>query len=250
MPTLGPERVHKRPSFRGSRAAPRARRAASDRMVSMHEEFYPEPVMVTLRRSLLLIAWGVTAGCGGNSYATAAGATAVTVAATGVHRALTRDCWGRCSPGYACNEQSGLCEPGECDPACPAGYSCRVTPTSSQCRPDPAPLFNSTTGQVSVPGGATPAVLPSDPLAPGRAAPSLTPDRATSGQVQIQRGNPGPHAAQNTRTEPKSALSGATTPNVAGAADPPCPSPPAPSSRHASPAEPRSSSTSSPKSEH
>jgi len=161
-------------------------------MAPEQKQSYSGPVMGTLRHCLLYVVWGATAACGGNSYATAAGATAVTVAATGVHRALTHDCWGRCSAGYACNEHSGFCEPGECDPACPAGYSCAVTPTSNECRPDPAPLFNSTTGTVSVPGGATPAVLPSDPVAPGRAAPGLTPDRATSGQVQIQRGNPGP----------------------------------------------------------
>lgn len=42
----------------------------------------------------------------------------------GVNRAITHDCWARCSPGYYCDEASGLCEQGECIPPCTRGQSC------------------------------------------------------------------------------------------------------------------------------
>jgi hypothetical protein len=66
-------------------------------------------------------------GCGSShqdKYAEAAVGTGIAVAMTGVHRAATKDCWGRCSPGYLCNEESGLCELGECLPGCEAGTHC------------------------------------------------------------------------------------------------------------------------------
>jgi hypothetical protein len=59
-----------------------------------------------------------------NTYAQAISGTAIMVTAVGIHRAITDDCWARCSPGYLCNEKSGLCEPGECVPACEFGDHC------------------------------------------------------------------------------------------------------------------------------
>lgn len=46
------------------------------------------------------------------------------VAATGVNRALTKECWAACTPGYVCNHESGLCEPGECKPTCQEAQVC------------------------------------------------------------------------------------------------------------------------------
>ncbi|HEY3497844.1 MAG TPA: hypothetical protein VGK73_24265 [Polyangiaceae bacterium] len=65
--------------------------------------------------------------CGSSNqdkYAQAAVGTGIAVAATGIHRAATKDCWGRCSPGYLCDQESGLCELGECLPRCEAGDHC------------------------------------------------------------------------------------------------------------------------------
>jgi len=59
-----------------------------------------------------------------NTYAQAISGTALMVTAVGLHRAITDDCWARCSPGYLCNEKSGLCERGECVPACEFGAHC------------------------------------------------------------------------------------------------------------------------------
>jgi hypothetical protein len=98
-----------------------------------------------LLRCALLLSVASTAlplaSCGGGSeYRDAAGGLAVMTAATAVHRAATGDCWGRCSPGYSCNRESGFCERGDCDPACPGGMVCTVTPTGTECRGDPATL--------------------------------------------------------------------------------------------------------------
>jgi hypothetical protein len=204
--------------------------------------------MVIGRQWILFVLGGLPLACGGNDYATAAGATAVAVAATGVHRALTGDCWGRCSPGYACNHESGLCVPGECDPICPAGSSCTVTPTGNDCRPDAVPLYNPASQQVGIVGGATPALLPSDAERPGRAAPGLTPDRAVSGQVQIQRGNPGPEGPSAVTHGSPDVPTISVAPPADSAATSPCPMPPAPPSGQATASEPPPSTTSSPKS--
>ena len=54
----------------------------------------------------------------------AAIAAPVAIAMVGVYRAVTNECWGRCSTGYLCNEESGLCELGECLPGCEVGSHC------------------------------------------------------------------------------------------------------------------------------
>jgi hypothetical protein len=58
------------------------------------------------------------------NYTHAAIATPAAIGMVGVHRAITKDCWARCSPGYLCNEEKGLCEPGECLPGCEVGFHC------------------------------------------------------------------------------------------------------------------------------
>ena len=74
---------------------------------------------------------------GDSDYGDAAAGLAVGVAGTALHRASTGSCWGRCSPGFACDRESGLCERGDCDPACPGGMSCTLTPMGTECRGDP-----------------------------------------------------------------------------------------------------------------
>ena len=60
-------------------------------------------------------------------------ATAVTVAAVGVNRALTRECWAACSPGYVCDQKRGLCVPGECTPACVEPNQCTLVNSKLMC---------------------------------------------------------------------------------------------------------------------
>ncbi len=103
--------------------------------------------MVRVRLALAVAAVAVLLGCGGaseygdtNEYGEAAGGLVIGVAATGANRAANGDCWGRCSPGYSCNRTSGFCERGDCDPACPGGMTCTLSPAGPECRGDPAPI--------------------------------------------------------------------------------------------------------------
>lgn len=85
----------------------------------------------------------LVSACGSSSeYGEAAGGLGVAVAATAVNRGMTGQCWGVCSPGYACNRESGLCERGDCDPPCAAGMSCALTPTGTECRTTPTPVVD------------------------------------------------------------------------------------------------------------
>lgn len=91
--------------------------------------------------SLLVLAALLGAGCGDSKYAQAGVGTAAAVAAVGLNRAVTGDCWGRCQAGYLCNQESGLCERGECMPPCATGSHCTRGPTGElACAPDPATL--------------------------------------------------------------------------------------------------------------
>ena len=74
----------------------------------------------------------------GSSYGAAFAAAAVLVAAVGVHRARTGDCWGHCGPGLACDAKSGLCLSGQCEPACGNGETCQLLSVGPTCGPDPA----------------------------------------------------------------------------------------------------------------
>ena len=120
----------------------------------------------------LLISSGVSVGCGSSSEAVEAIATAgIAVAATGVHRAITGDCWGRCSVGYTCNEKSGFCEPGECYPSCPGGYTCNIRGGLTMCLADKKVLLNPLTGKVRTDalkqnGGFVPPPTASAPVPP------------------------------------------------------------------------------------
>lgn len=57
----------------------------------------------------------------------------MTVAAVGINRALTRECWAACSPGYVCDQESGLCRAGECTPACVEPNQCTLVNKKLMC---------------------------------------------------------------------------------------------------------------------
>jgi hypothetical protein len=80
-------------------------------------------------------------GCTSNHGKAGAGA-AVAVAATGVYRHFTDECWAACTPGHVCNRESGLCEPGECQPACPQGQYCMKHEGRLFCAPAGAQISN------------------------------------------------------------------------------------------------------------
>jgi hypothetical protein len=85
--------------------------------------------MAALRQFLILplLALAPTAACSDankQTYAQAALGTLGAITAVGINRAITDDCWARCQPGYVCNEESGLCERGECVPGCEYGSHC------------------------------------------------------------------------------------------------------------------------------
>ncbi|HEX7600518.1 MAG TPA: hypothetical protein VF316_02890 [Polyangiaceae bacterium] len=58
----------------------------------------------------LAAAFVVVLGCGGHGDGAGAVVTAVSaVAAAGVNRAVTKDCWGQCLGGLVCDRESGVC---------------------------------------------------------------------------------------------------------------------------------------------
>lgn len=136
-------------------------------------------------------------GCSGSEAATAAVATGVAVAATGVHRAATKDCWARCSKGYACNQKTGLCEPFECDPSCPDGTSCTIQATGATCMSTPVPLVNpvGVYSQNNHVRAANEANETRRQPATGNGALDRS-EANRAGQVRIARGDPGPPTRQ------------------------------------------------------
>ena len=85
----------------------------------------------TMRRSHLfwLACLAVGTGClrssstiGPANYQGAAVGAAFGIAAAGVNRAITGDCWASCRPGTHCNKKSGLCERIEEPENIPAPY--------------------------------------------------------------------------------------------------------------------------------
>src|SRR4051812_1402573 len=68
----------------------------------------------------------LAAACGHGNYGAATIGLGAAVTAAGVNRALTGDCWARCSPGYGCDKQRGRCVPVECVPACTPDEYCAI----------------------------------------------------------------------------------------------------------------------------
>jgi hypothetical protein len=100
-----------------------------------------------------------------NTYAQAAAGTGIMLGAVGLHRALTNDCWARCSPGYLCNQESGLCEPGDCAPACEFGAHCaRDTNGAYRCFRDADPTVTAAATPGVTPATPPPAVPPPTPF--------------------------------------------------------------------------------------
>lgn len=141
-------------------------------------------------------------GCGGNNDAAgAAVATGIAVAGAGVNRAVTKDCWARCSNGWVCNQETGLCEKGECIPSCSPGYACTRAKTGNTCVADGAPLFDPV-GDPTRADRLGPRGTRGDPLAPETAAERNTqnPQLSEGGQVAIPRGDAG--SAVEVESEP------------------------------------------------
>ncbi len=77
--------------------------------------------------------------CHRSEHGAAAVGLGTAVLLTGVHRARTGDCWATCGAGTVCNRERGLCERGECVPACPVGRHCiRDLDGQLYCRAHPA----------------------------------------------------------------------------------------------------------------
>ena len=116
--------------------------------------------MRALSTAATFLALFVLPGCteaNKQNYAYAALGTGATIAAVGLNRALTNDCWALCSPGYACNQKSGLCELGECLPGCEYGFHCVRHPAGDLvCEPDPNQTRMTSAPSASSPTGAAP----------------------------------------------------------------------------------------------
>lgn len=109
------------------------------------------------RWALVLVTGMLLPACGGSTEAQAAAATAVMVAATGVNRSLTGECWAACTPGYVCDHESGLCVRGECSPACPDTQTCVSLDGVLMCADKGTTWASNMQGNSLVPSGGTPA---------------------------------------------------------------------------------------------
>jgi hypothetical protein len=116
--------------------------------------------MRALSTAAALLALFAAPGCSEankQNYAYAALGTSAGIAAVGLNRALTKDCWALCSPGYACNQESGLCELGECIPGCEYGWHCVRHPAGALlCEPDPNQARMTSAPAASSPPGTAP----------------------------------------------------------------------------------------------
>lgn len=142
-------------------------------------------------------------GCGGNNDAAgAAVATGIALAGAGVNRAATKDCWARCSSGWVCNQETGLCEKGECIPSCSPGYACTRSTRGNLCVADGTPLSDPV-GDPTRADRLGPRGTRGDPLAPETAAErnAKNPQLSEGGQVAIPRGDPG--SVQEASSEPE-----------------------------------------------
>lgn len=80
--------------------------------------FAPSPISATLGRvrsaaaMTILVLGALAAGpaaCAANQAASAAIGTGAAIAAAGINRAVTGECWASCRPGTVCDKASGLC---------------------------------------------------------------------------------------------------------------------------------------------
>src|SRR5688572_29280963 len=126
------------------------------------------------RPALGLMALVLLPACGGSTEAQAVAATAVMVAATGANRALTGECWAACTPGYACDHESGLCVAGECSPACPDTQTCIQIDNGFRCADKGTTWASNLQGNTALPSGGAPAKARA---APGGVASSAPPQQ-------------------------------------------------------------------------
>jgi len=117
----------------------------------------------------------VLPACGASNEVKAVTGAAVLIAATGVNRELTGECWAACTPGYVCDHESGMCVEGECRPACPETQACVRMDAGLTCV-DKGTAWNS-----NLQPGQTSALLPSGGApAKGASSSSAPPARAAA----------------------------------------------------------------------
>jgi hypothetical protein len=90
----------------------------------------------SLGHTFVLLAFACSLGCivqrgQKNDYLGAAVFAASGVGASVVNRKITGDCYASCPRGYACDHDSGLCEPKDCD--CPADQVCEIVGGEKTC---------------------------------------------------------------------------------------------------------------------
>ncbi len=83
-----------------------------------------------MRIALLLLFSGCAAGAAAEAISPAAFATGV-----GAVRRANGDCFTICTPGNACNRETGLCEPIPCGGKCAFNERCELLPTGDKCVP-------------------------------------------------------------------------------------------------------------------
>lgn len=117
------------------------------------------------RPALGLVSLVLLPRCGGSTEAQAVAATAVMVAATGVNRALTGECWAACTPGHVCDHESGLCVAGECSPTCPETQTCVRVDGALMCADKGTTWASNMQGSTVLPSGGAPAGARAAPAA-------------------------------------------------------------------------------------
>lgn len=76
----------------------------------------------------------ITLGCGqSDKAARAAVGLGLGVAAAGVNRAVTGECWASCAPGQACDRARGVCVPIPCGGKCPPDERCVESAQGERC---------------------------------------------------------------------------------------------------------------------
>ena len=91
-------------------------------------------MLAGMRLAMLLLFSNCAAGAVANAISTTAFATGV-----GAVRRANGECFTICTPGNACNTQTGLCEPLPCAGKCSFSERCEVLPTGDKCVPAAQP---------------------------------------------------------------------------------------------------------------
>ena len=68
-----------------------------------------------------------------NKIASAAIGTGLAIAAAGINRAITKDCWATCPTGTRCDKAAGVCVALPCRNRCPADERCAIVEGRETC---------------------------------------------------------------------------------------------------------------------